>query len=65
MFLAALLHDVAKCSTTVVSDDGRISQPGHSRKGAVDARIALWEAGAPVLQREAICRLITVHQVPF
>ena len=65
VFLAALLHDVAKCSTTVVSDDGRISQPGHSRKGAVDARIALWEAGAPVLQREAICRLIAVHQVPF
>lgn len=65
VFLAALLHDVAKCSTTVIADDGRISQPGHSRKGAVDARIALWEAGAPVLQREAICRLITVHQVPF
>ena len=65
VFLAALLHDIAKCSTTVVAEDGRISQPGHSRKGAVDARIALWEAGAPVLQREAICRLIAVHQVPF
>ncbi|MDR2334131.1 MAG: AAA family ATPase [Burkholderiaceae bacterium] len=65
VFFAALLHDVAKCSTTVIADDGRISQPGHSRKGAVDARIALWEAGAPVLQREAICRLIAVHQVPF
>src|SRR5256885_7008924 len=25
----------------------------------------LWEAGAPVDQREAICRLIAVHQVPF
>ncbi|QIL79736.1 AAA family ATPase [Diaphorobacter sp. HDW4A] len=65
VFFAALLHDVAKCSTTVVGDDGRIAQPGHSRRGAVDARIALWEAGAPVLQREDICRLIAVHQVPF
>lgn len=65
VFLAALLHDVAKCRTTVVGEDGRISQPGHSRKGALDARLLLWEAGAPVLQREAICRLIAVHQVPF
>ncbi|WP_120968358.1 AAA family ATPase [Comamonas sp. lk] len=65
VFLAALLHDVAKCSTTQVSEDGRISQPGHSRRGAMDARLMLWEAGAPVAQREAICRLIAVHQVPF
>lgn len=65
VFLAALLHDVAKCSTTQVDGHGRISQPGHSRKGALDARLMLWEAGAPVAQREAICRLIAVHQVPF
>ena len=65
VFLAALLHDVAKCSTTQVAENGRISQPGHSRKGALDARLMLWEAGAPVAQREAICRLIAVHQVPF
>lgn len=66
VFLAALLHDVAKCSTTVVDEaTGRIAQPGHSRKGAIDARIALWDAGAPLAVREAICRLIAVHQVPF
>ena len=66
VFLAALLHDVAKCSTTVVDEaTGRTSQPGHSRKGAIDARIALWHAGAPLAVREAICRLIAVHQVPF
>ncbi|MEQ6433974.1 AAA family ATPase [Comamonas sp. w2-DMI] len=65
VFLAALLHDVAKCSTTQVDGHGRISQPGHSRKGALDARLMLWEAGAPVAQREAICRLIAVHQMPF
>ncbi len=66
VFLAALLHDIAKFSTTVIDEvTGRISQPGHSKKGAIDARIALWEAGAPFAVRETICRLISVHQTPF
>jgi predicted kinase len=65
-FLAALLHDISKCSTTVIDpQSGAISQPGHSRKGAVDARIALWDAGAPFETREAVCRIISAHQVPF
>lgn len=66
VFLAALLHDVAKCSTTVIDPvTGAIGQPGHSRKGALDARIALWDYAVPFAVREAICRLIHVHQVPF
>ena len=66
VFLAALLHDVAKCSTTVTDPvTGAIGQPGHSRKGALDARIALWDYAVPFAAREAICRLIQVHQVPF
>lgn len=66
VFLAALLHDVAKHSTTVIDPvTGAIGQPGHSRKGAIDARIALWDAGAPFDVREAVCRLISAHQVPF
>lgn len=66
LFLAALLHDVAKHSTTVVDPvTGEIGQPGHSRKGAIDARIALWDFGVPFEAREAICRLINVHQLPF
>ncbi len=66
VFLAALLHDVAKYSTTVVDPvTGAIGQPGHSRKGAIDARIALWDAGVPFDVRESVCRLIGVHQVPF
>lgn len=66
LFFAALLHDVAKYRTTVVDPvTGRIGQPGHSRKGAVDARVLLWEAGMPFALREAVCRLIAVHQVPF
>jgi predicted kinase len=66
LFLAALLHDIAKHATTVIDPDtGAIGQPGHSRRGAIDARIALWDAGMPFAQREAVCRLIAVHQVPF
>lgn len=66
VFLAALLHDISKCSTTVIDQEtGKISQPGHSKKGAIDARIALWDAEAPFETREAICRLIAVHQTPF
>lgn len=66
VFLAALLHDVAKYSTTAIDpDSGKISQPGHSKRGSVDARIALWDVGAPFDVREAVCRLIAVHQAPF
>jgi len=66
VFLAALLHDIAKASTTAINEaTGQIGHPGHSKKGAVDARIALWDAGAPFDAREAVCRLIGAHQTPF
>ncbi|MFX1678536.1 AAA family ATPase [Mitsuaria sp. CC2] len=66
LFLAALLHDVSKHATTVIDPvTGAIGQPGHSRMGAIDARVLLWDAGMPFEQREAVCRLIAVHQVPF
>lgn len=66
LFYAALLHDIAKPDTTVIDEaSGKISQPGHSRRGAIDARIALWRLGVPFATREAICRIIAVHQLPF
>ncbi|MDO5692374.1 MAG: AAA family ATPase [Pseudomonadota bacterium] len=66
MFTAALLHDIAKPDTTVIDPvTGAIGQPGHSRRGAVDARILLWRAGMPFAQREAVCRIVAVHQLPF
>lgn len=66
MFLAALLHDIAKPGTTVVDEaTGRVSQPGHSRRGAIDARVLLWRAGMPFELREAVCRLVATHQEPF
>lgn len=66
LFFAALLHDIAKPDTTVIdSESGRIGQPGHSRRGAVDTRLLLWRAGVPFEWREQICRIIAVHQLPF
>jgi predicted kinase len=66
LFLAALLHDICKPETTVVDPvSGDLSQPGHSRRGAIDARAMLWRAVVPFSSREAICRIIAAHQVPF
>lgn len=66
MFIAALLHDIAKPDTTVVDPvTGAIGQPGHSKRGAVDARILLWKAEMPFELRESACRIIAVHQLPF
>jgi predicted kinase len=66
LFFAALLHDIAKPDTTVIDPQtGRIGQPGHSRRGSVDARLLLWRAGVPFELRERICRIIAVHQLPF
>lgn len=66
LFYAALLHDIAKPATTVIdAGSGRIGQPGHSRRGAIDARILGWHAGVPFHLREQICRIIAVHQLPF
>ncbi len=66
LFLAALLHDLCKPETTVIDPvTGDIGQPGHSRRGSVDVRALLWRAGLPFELREAVCRIIAVHQVPF
>lgn len=66
VFLAALLHDVAKHRTTVIDPaTGEIKHPWHSQKGAIDARALLWDLAMPFAQWEAVCRLIGVHQVPF
>ena len=66
LFYAALLHDIAKPATTVIdAATGRIGQPGHSKRGAIDVRILCWYADVPFALREHLCRIITVHQVPF
>ena len=66
LFFAALLHDLCKPETTVIDPvTGHVGQPGHSRRGAIDVRALLWQAGTPFAVREAICRIIASHQVPF
>lgn len=64
LFLTTLLHDVAKPLCTR-EEDGRISSRGHSRAGAIDARILLWRAGMDFAERESVCRHIIYHQEPF
>ncbi len=66
LFAACLLHDIAKPSTTVIDPvDGRIRQPGHSKRGSIDARALLWQMGAPFEVRERVASVILHHQDPF
>jgi predicted kinase len=65
VFLASLLHDVAKPRCTRTEDDGRITARGHSARGAIIARRILWRMGLPFAVREAVCALVRHHQVPF
>jgi hypothetical protein len=65
LFWAALLHDVAKPACTRVDGTGRVTAPGHSRRGQIMARQILWRMGVPFRQREEICHLITHHQRPL
>ena len=64
LFAAALLHDVAKPSCTR-HEDGRIRSPGHSLRGAIDARRILWDLGMDFAAREQVCGLVRYHQAPF
>jgi len=64
VFTAALLHDVGKPACTRV-EDGRITSRGHSKRGAITARVLLWELGVPLAAREQIAALIRFHQIPF
>ncbi len=64
LFWTAVLHDVGKPGTTI-TEDGRIKSPGHSRRGSLMARGLLRAAEAPFAWREALCGLISYHQVPF
>ena len=64
LFLAALLHDVAKPQTTR-EEGGRIRAPRHGPVGALLARYILWEGRVRFVLREAVCGLILHHQVPY
>jgi predicted kinase len=65
VYVACLMHDIAKPFTTKTEDDGRVTAKGHSRAGELLARRVLWELGAPFALREQVCGLIRYHQIPF
>ncbi len=65
VYVACLMHDIAKPFTTRTEDDGRVTAKGHSRAGELLARRLLWELGAPFALRERVCGLIRYHQIPF
>lgn len=65
VYLACLLHDVAKPRTTRVEEGGRVTAKGHSRVGELMAREILWRLGLPFAEREHVAALIRYHQVPF
>lgn len=69
LYVAAMLHDIGKISTTVFTDDDWHS-PHHAPKGSRMAREILWKdyglSGRKELVqiREAICLLIRYHSFP-
>lgn len=65
MWIASVLHDVGKPSTTKTEPDGKITSKGHSLKGSQIARELLYADGFPFEAREIITGLIRWHQVPF
>lgn len=65
VYIACLMHDIAKPATTRTEDDGRITAKGHSRAGELMVRRILWELGCPFALREQVCGLIRYHQIPF
>lgn len=64
LFVAALLHDVAKPQTLRV-EDGIPRAPNHARIGSRMARLVLWEEDHPFGARERVAGLVANHQRPF
>lgn len=66
VWLAALLHDVEKSSTTTIDEAGNIVSPGHAKKGALTARQILYAScSIPFAAREHIVNLVRYHGLPI
>jgi predicted kinase len=66
LFVAALMHDIEKRSTTVIENDGRITSAGHAKKGEKTARQILYvDIYTPFLIREQIAKLVRYHGLPL
>lgn len=62
LFLAALLHDIAKPLCTVV-EKGRVHSPKHAKIGEKVVRELIWDADFEI--REIICALVRLHGLPL
>lgn len=66
LWMATLLHDVEKRSTTFTEADGSIVSPGHAKKGAHTARYILFTSfNVPFHIRESIVALVRYHGLPL
>ena len=68
LFLAALLHDIAKPATRSEEIDNgrlRVHHHGHARLGAMMAWEFLWRQGVARTLREQVFHLVRWHQRPF
>jgi putative nucleotidyltransferase with HDIG domain len=66
LWMAALLHDVEKRSTTFIEVDGKIVSPGHAKKGAQTSRKILFtQFDLPFSVREQIVYLVRYHGLPI
>lgn len=66
LWVAALLHDVEKRSTTFTEADGSIVSPGHAKKGAQTARRLLYtDFSTSFSEREQIAGLVRYHGLPL
>lgn len=65
LFCSCILHDVSKPETYELSEEGRVSNKGHSRLGALEARKILWLMNIDSVIREQVANIIKVHQLPF
>lgn len=65
LIAAALMHDIEKRSTTIL-EDGRISSPGHAKKGEKTVRQLLYRQGKTTFEtREYIAKLVRLHGLPI
>lgn len=62
--LAALLHDVAKPETRVLTDTGRIRFFGHAQKGAITAATILERLRFSKRETEFVCAMVRAHLRP-
>ena len=69
LFVAALLHDVEKRSTTtteLIDGEERIVSPRHAKKGEITTRKILYtDIVAPFVVREEIAKLVRLHGLPL